>query len=425
MPPRPTTGRGKAAAKKPGKATKAAPRKAAPRNGTHKDGEPSGRATTVFLPADLRDVPGLTEAEIRPCLELFQVLREDGTVGAPDALPDLAKDKLLALYRGMLLIRVMDERLMGLQRQGRIGFYGEAKGQEATVVGAALALEERDWVVPALREAGAAILRGLPLRTYVAQILGNASDPSKGRQMPCHPGSRASHYVTMSSCVATQIPHATGMAWAAKIRKDPVVVLGFMGDGATSEEDFHVGVNFAGVYKVPVVFICQNNQWAISTPVGGQTAAQTIALKGLAYGIPSQRIDGNDVLAVYAAVKRAVDRARAGGGPTFIEALTYRVSAHSSSDDPSRYRDETITEAWKGRDPLVRMRAYLGSRGFWSDAEDAALTAALDAEVKAAVEAEEKVGPPPIDSLVEDVYEAVPRHLRDQLEEFKAARARG
>ncbi len=426
MPVRPTAGRGKAAGKKPaGKATKAAPKKAAAKNGAHDSGEAAGRATTVFLPADLRDVPGLTEAEIRPCLELFQVLREDGTVGAPDALPDLAKDKLLALYRGMLLIRVMDERLMGLQRQGRIGFYGEAKGQEATVVGAALALEERDWVVPALREAGAAILRGLPLRTYVAQILGNASDPSKGRQMPCHPGTRAARYVTMSSCVATQIPHATGMAWAAKIRKDPVVVLGFMGDGATSEEDFHVGVNFAGVYKVPVVFICQNNQWAISTPVGGQTAAQTIALKGLAYGIPSLRIDGNDVLAVYAAVKRAVDRARAGGGPTFIEALTYRVSAHSSSDDPSRYRDETITEAWKGRDPLVRMRAYLVARGFWSDAEDAALSASLDAEVKAAVEAEEKIGPPPIESLIEDVFEKVPRHLRDQLDEFKAARARG
>ncbi len=424
MPVRPTPGRGKGTARKPAKAAKAAAKKPAPRNGTPGNGDPRGRATTVFLPVDLRDVPGLTEDEIRPCLELFQVLGQDGTLVAPGALPELGKDKLLALYRGMLLIRVMDERLMGLQRQGRIGFYGEAKGQEATVVGAALALEERDWVVPALREAGAAILRGLPLRAYVAQILGNAQDPSKGRQLPCHPGTRASHYVTMSSCVATQIPHAAGMAWAAKLRKDPVVVLGFMGDGATSEEDFHVGVNFAGVFKVPCVFVCQNNQWAISTPVGGQTAAQTIALKGLAYGIPSQRIDGNDVLAVYTAVKRAVDRARAGGGPTFIEALTYRVSAHSSSDDPSRYRDESITEAWRAKDPLVRMRAYLAARGFWSEAEDTVLMAALDAEVKAAVEAEEKVGPPPIESLVEDVYVTVPRHLREQLEEYKAALAR-
>ena len=424
MSERASPGRGKAPPKKPAKSTKAAARKPAAGNGAPRNGEPSGRVTTVFLPSDLRDVPGLSEAEIRPCLELYQVLGEDGTVGAAGALPALPKEKLLALYQGMLRIRVMDERLMGLQRQGRIGFYGEARGQEATIVGAALALEERDWIVPALREAGAAILRGLPLRAYIAQILGNASDPSKGRQMPCHPGTRASRYVTMSSCVATQIPHATGMAWAAKLRKDPVVVLGFMGDGATSEEDFHVGVNFAGVFKVPCVFICQNNQWAISTPVGGQTAAQTLALKGLAYGIPSLRLDGNDVLAVYSAVKRAVDRARSGGGPTFIEALTYRVGAHSSSDDPSRYRDETITEAWRGKDPLARMRAYLVGRGFWSGAEDEALSAALDAEVKAAVEAEEKVGPPPLESLIEDVYVTVPRHLREQLDEHRAARSR-
>jgi pyruvate dehydrogenase E1 component alpha subunit len=171
--------------------------------------------------------------------------------------------------------------------------------------------------------------------------------------MPCHPGSRDARYVTMSSCIATQLPHAVGMAMAAKLRHDPVVIAGYMGDGATSEGDFHVALNFAAVYRAPVVLVCQNNQWAISTPVAGQTASPTIAHKALGYGIPALRVDGNDVLACYAAMRDAAAFARAGGGPMFLEALTYRVSAHSTSDDPSRYRDESVTAVWKSeRDPL-------------------------------------------------------------------------
>src|SRR5581483_11045104 len=219
---------------------------------------------------------------------------------------------------------------------GRIGFYGEARGQEAAIIGAAAALQQNDWIVPALREAGAAIFRGLSMREYVAQIFGNGNDVARGRQLPCHPGTRAARYVTMSSCIATQVPHAVGMAMAAKIKKDPVVVLGCLGDGASSEEDFHVAANFAGVFKAPVVLFCANNQWAISTPCTQQTASPTFAIKGVAYGLPSVRVDGNDILAVYSTVKAAVDRARRGDGPSFIEALTYRVSAHSSSDDPTR-----------------------------------------------------------------------------------------
>jgi pyruvate dehydrogenase E1 component alpha subunit len=352
-----------------------------------------------------------------PELGLYQVLGENG-IAEPTRVPRIVDSELLRMYRGMLTIRVMDERLLALQRQGRIGFYGEAKGQEGAVVGAAAALGPKDWIVPALREAGAAIYRGLPMRAYVAQIFGNADDVSKGRQLPCHPGTRAARYVTMSSCIATQLPHAVGMAWAARIKGDDVVVLGCLGDGASSEEDFHVAANFAGVYKVPVVFFCQNNQWAISTPVTLQTAAPTMAVKAVAYGFPGVRCDGNDVLAVYSCVRDAAERARRGEGPTLVEALTYRVSAHSSSDDPSRYRDENVTAAWRARDPLARYRAWLTAQGLLDAAADERMRAEIDAEVRDAVARNEHVAPPPLETLVEDVFAEVPWHLQEQLSEI-------
>jgi pyruvate dehydrogenase E1 component alpha subunit/2-oxoisovalerate dehydrogenase E1 component alpha subunit len=353
-----------------------------------------------------------------PALSLVQILREDGSADAA-RVPELSNEQLVRLYRGMLLIRVMDERLLAMQRQGRIGFYGEAKGQEAAVIGPAAALGPEDWLVPALRDAGGALYRGLTLRQYIAQIFGNANDVEQGRQLPCHPGTRAAKYVTMSSCIATQIPHAVGMAMAAKITKDPVVVLGCMGDGATSEEDFHVAINFAGVFKAPVVLYCANNQWAISTPCTQQTASKTFAIKGLAYGLPSVRVDGNDILAVYATVKAAVERARRGEGPTFVEALTYRVSAHSSSDDPSRYRDERITEQWKQKDPIDRFGRFLTARGLLTLERIEELREQLDAEVREAIASEEPTVPPPLRSIVEDVFAKVPAHLEAELAEIE------
>jgi pyruvate dehydrogenase E1 component alpha subunit/2-oxoisovalerate dehydrogenase E1 component alpha subunit len=206
------------------------------------------------------------------------------------------------------------------------------------------------------------------------------------------------------------------MAWAAKIAGDDVVVLGCLGDGASSEEDFHVAANFAGVYGVPVVFFCQNNQWAISTPVSLQTAAPTMAIKALAYGFGGVRCDGNDVLAVYGCVKDAVDKARRGGGPTLVEALTYRVSAHSSSDDPSRYRDENVTEAWRKKDPLQRFRTWMTAQGLLDAATDERMRAEIDAEVRDAVAKEEHVPPPSLETLVEDVFADVPPHLQEQLD---------
>jgi len=350
---------------------------------------------------------------------LFQLVAEDGSFDEAD-VAGIDKEQALALFRGMLSIRVIDARMIALQRQGRIGFYGEALGQEASVVGAAAALSPRDWLVPALREAGAGLYRGMSLGTYLAQILGNSNDVCKGRQMPCHPCDRDTNYVVMSSVVSTQIPHAVGIAMAMKIKESDQVCMGFMGDGGTSEGDFHTALTFAGVFSVPAVLVCQNNQWAISTPGSDQCAADTIALKGLGYGIESLRADGNDVFAVYELVKHAVEKARRGDGPTFIELLTYRVSAHSTSDDPSRYRDESITEVWKNkRDPLSRQRAFLAARGWLSADEAEAMAAEIEEHVREVVAEQELAGPPEIDTLIEDVFAEPTWLLREQLAQFK------
>jgi pyruvate dehydrogenase E1 component alpha subunit/2-oxoisovalerate dehydrogenase E1 component alpha subunit len=351
---------------------------------------------------------------------LFRILDEDGRAdeaGAARFDAELSR----RLYEGMLSIRVIDARMMALQRQGRIGFYGEAAGQEAAVVGSAAVTGPDDWIVPALREAGVGLFRGMTLESYVAQIFGNSLDPTRGRQMPCHPIDREHHYVVMSSCVASQVPHAVGVAMAMKRKGDRgVCCFGYLGDGATSEGDFHVAMNFAGVFGAPVVLVCQNNQWAISTPGSIQTAAETIALKGLGYGVESLRADGNDVFAVYEVCKYAADKARRGEGATFIELLTYRVSAHSSSDDPSRYRDEKVTEVWKSRrDPLRRLRIYLEQRGWLADGEHDAMAARLEANVRDVIARVEAAPPPPIESLVEDVYEEPTWILREQLAELQ------
>jgi pyruvate dehydrogenase E1 component alpha subunit/2-oxoisovalerate dehydrogenase E1 component alpha subunit len=229
---------------------------------------------------------------------------------------------------------------------------------------------------------------------------------------------RSVNQVSWSSCIGTQVPQAVGAAWAAKLRGHRTVVLGFMGDGATSEPDFHNGMNFAAVFKAPCVLVCQNNHYAISIPTARQTASQTIAVKGRAYGMPGVRVDGNDVLAVYRAVREAADRARSGGGPTFIEALTYRLGAHSTSDDPTRYRTQDEVEVWMKRDPVARLRQYLVRRGLLDDAADAALEAELGGEIAAAITEVEKLGPPARETLFEDVYAELPWHLREQREEL-------
>jgi pyruvate dehydrogenase E1 component alpha subunit/2-oxoisovalerate dehydrogenase E1 component alpha subunit len=229
--------------------------------------------------------------------------------------------------------------------------------------------------------------------------------------------------VTLSSPIATQVPQAVGAAHAAKIRKDGAVVIAYMGDGATSEGDFHVAMTFAGQLHLPVVLFCANNQWAISVPWDKQTKSATIAVKARAYGIPGVRVDGNDALAVWEVTRQAVDKARRGDGPTFIEALTYRIGAHSTSDDPSRYRDESITEQWKQRDPITRLYAYLCELGLWSEEREAAFVAERDALIRKTVAEQETLAGPDVRSLFEDVYAEPPWHLREQQAELLRAMA--
>ena len=332
--------------------------------------------------------------------------------------PPLPREVLLRLYREMVRLRTVDERMMTLQRQGRVGFYGACTGQEAATLASAIALETSDWIFPALREGGAMLLRGFPLVPYLCQIFGNSGDETKGRQMPSHMASKSVNQVSWSSCIGTQLPQAVGAAMAARIKGDRTVVAAYMGDGATSEGDFHVAMNFAGVFKAPVVFICQNNHWAISVPTARQTASESIAVKASAYGFPGVKVDGNDAVAVYGAVKEAVDRARNGGGPSLVECETYRIGAHSSSDDPTRYRDEREVEQWKKRDPLDLMRSRLQTWGMWTAQKEDELRAQVLEQVNAAIAEAEKKSDPPRESLFDDVYANAPWSLREQREEL-------
>jgi 2-oxoisovalerate dehydrogenase E1 component alpha subunit len=350
--------------------------------------------------------------------KLLQVVREDG--GVEHALePKLSEGQLKELYKYMLLVRLMDERGMLLQRQGRLGFYISAEGQEAVHVGAGYAMEPDDWYYPHYRDPGVALMRGVTFREVFHQLYGDAEDGIKGRQMPNHFSWKDRHAVSVSSPLSTQIPQATGTAYAMKYRKDRRIAMASFGDGSTSEGDFHVGLNFAAVWKCPVVFLCNNNQWAISVPLSKQTASESIAIKALAYGMEGIRVDGNDVLAVYRASKEAVDRARAGHGPTLIEAVTYRMGPHSSSDDNSRYTPKEQLEAWRRKDPLVRFQRYLETKGIWDAAWAQQLQEQTKAEIAEAVKQAEATPRPKLRTIVEDVFASPTPELDEQYQDLK------
>lgn len=345
--------------------------------------------------------------------EVLQILSASGAVDST-LLPDFSDEQFVELYRQMLLVRTTDTRMLNLQRQGRIGFYGTCKGQEAATVGSGFAVEKEDWIFPALREGGVLLLRGYPLELYMAQLVGCGSDPTHGRQMPCHFSSAEHHFVSLSSPIGTQISQAMGAAWAMKLKGAKTIVLGYMGDGATSEPDFHAALTFGAVHKVPAVFFCQNNQWAISVPFHRQTASEGIAIKAKAYGMEGVAVDGNDVLAVYSASQQAAERARSGEGPTLVEAITYRMEGHSSSDDATRYRDDEEVASWHERDPILRYRGFLVNRGLVDDAFDKEIRASVKSEVDSAIKVAEASPPPGEDTLFSDVYAELPAHLIEQ-----------
>ena len=345
--------------------------------------------------------------------KLLSVIKEDGSTFKTHD-PGLSDDVALTAYRSMVTARAFDERALKLQRQGRIGFFAPAMGQEAAQVGSALALEEGDWIFPAYRELAVALVRGMPIPALMGQLFGNQMDENKGRQMPNHYGYRDINFVTPSSPIGTHIIHCTGWAVAARFTGSDRVAIAYFGDGATSSNDFHTGLNFAGVYDAPAIFVCQNNGWAISLPVEKQTAAETLAQKAEAYGVEGVRVDGNDVLAMYAATRKAVEKARKGGGPTMIEAVTYRMGPHSSSDDPTRYRPDEEVEEWRKKDPIRRFRTYLEREGVWDQQQDEALWEQVRTELSKVVEEVEKAEAMPVTSLFEDVYADLTPQLREQ-----------
>ncbi|MBI4728522.1 MAG: pyruvate dehydrogenase (acetyl-transferring) E1 component subunit alpha [Acidobacteria bacterium] len=350
--------------------------------------------------------------------EAVQILTPDGTI-APDAdrAIDLKEEDLREIYRLMVLTRRCDEESTNLQRQGELGVYCPCLGQEAAQIGSAYALEPTDWIFPSYRELGPALLRGIDpadiLHMFRGTWHGGTWDFRKHRFAPyCVP-------------VGTQPLHAAGFGIAAKLDRSDVVVIVYFGDGATSEGDFHEGCNFAGVWRAPVVFFCQNNQYAISLPTARQTAAPTIASKALGYGFPGVRVDGNDVLAVHAVTKEAVRRAREGGGPTLIEAMTFRMGPHSTADDPTRYRGAEEVESWKRLDPIHRFAAYLERESLLTGDFVARCAGEADEAAARLREAIVGAGPPPAEQLFEHVYAVRPPVLERQLERLRRLQARG
>ncbi len=329
----------------------------------------------------------------------------------------LSPEQRASVYRTMVLSRAIDERCLSLQRQGRIGFYVPASGQEAAQIGCAAALESEDWIFPAYREIGIALWRGIPFRTLLDQFIGNAEDPMKGRQMPNHYGFREKNFVVASSPIGTQISQAVGAAMAIQRRKAPIVTATFFGDGATSSSDFHAGLNFAGVFRTPTIFFCQNNQWAISLPRERQTRSSTLAQKAEAYGFPGVVVDGTDVEAVHRAVRTARARAVAGEGPTLIEAQVYRYGPHSTSDDPRRYRSDEELATWKRRDPILRLKETLIAADEWTEAKDTELLEGIRAQISQAIEAAEAAPPVAPSTLFDDTF----ARRTPQLEEERGA----
>jgi pyruvate dehydrogenase E1 component alpha subunit len=337
-------------------------------------------------------------------IEYLSILDEKGQLDEKLAKGTLSDDEVTALYEHMVICRQLDEVAFKLQRSGRMGTYPQNKGQEAAAVGSAqAAIKGTDWLVPCYRENAALFMHGLPMHYVLLHWMGD----ERGNQIP-----EGVLMTPLSIPIGTHMLHAMGIAWAFKIRGEQRVALTYFGDGATSEGDFHEAMNFASTLQVPCVFICQNNQWAISVPREQQMASETVAQKAIAYGMPGIQVDGNDIFAVYKATKEAVDRARAGGGPSFIEAVTYRLGDHTTADDARRYRSQEEVESWLAKDPLIRTRIYLEKKGAWDDKKQEALEARAKTIVQEVIKTAEGIEQP----NPEDIFNHTFATLCDELE---------
>ncbi|MEX0700121.1 MAG: pyruvate dehydrogenase (acetyl-transferring) E1 component subunit alpha [Acidimicrobiia bacterium] len=346
-------------------------------------------------------------------MELYptrQILAPDGTVSG--SLPDLSADLAWEMYRLMVLSREFDRRMLALQRQGRVGTYAMLEGQEAVQIGSALALASDDFVFPSYREHGVQLARGVPIEVVMAYWRGL---PNKDWDFHRY----RTGIVTVP--IASQLPHAVGYSYVTQLRGETSVTAVYFGDGATSENDFHSGMNFAGVWKTPTVFICANNLYAISVPYEKQTASPTIAQKADAYGFPGVRVDGMDVIAMYEVTREAVERARAGLGPTLIEALTYRYGPHATADDARRYRSAEEEDSWRARDPILRMRRLLEERGEWDEQAEAKVAMEVADQVESAITDIEARPLPTRDDAVRHAFARLPLQVVEQLHEMQRA----
>jgi 2-oxoisovalerate dehydrogenase E1 component alpha subunit len=374
---------------------------------------PAGSAPKPDIGVSAAETEALTKGLVR-------VLDDDGkAVGPWD--PKLDADTLRKILRDMVLQRIFDDRMYRAQRQGKTSFYMKATGEEAIAITTATALDREDMNFPTYRQQGLLIARGYPLFEMMCQIYSNKGDKLNGRQLPIMYSSKEHGFFTISGNLGTQFPQAVGWAMASAIKGDSRIAVGWIGDGATAEGDFHSGMTFAAVYNAPAVLCIVNNQWAISSFSGIAGAEKaTFAQRAVGYGLPGLRVDGNDVLAVYAAVRWAADRARSNLGSTLIEFFTYRAEGHSTSDDPTGYRPAGEAKAWPLGDPIERLKQHLVLLGEWDEERHEAMRAECDAEVRAAQKEAEKLGVLPeqgkdnIESMFDDVYADVPWNLAEQ-----------
>jgi|TARA_B100001105_G_C22375520_1_gene437016 2-oxoisovalerate dehydrogenase E1 component alpha subunit len=355
---------------------------------------------------------------------LIRVLSDDN-IASGDWNRNISAENLRLGLEHMVRLRIFDDRMMKMQRTGKLSFYMRSLGEEAVAIAQTMALENQDWIFPSYRQPGAQFVRGRDMVSMICHCIGNEEDNVKGRQMPVHYTWKEGRFISISSPVGTQFSQAVGVGLASQYKGLDEVTISWIGEGSSSQGDYHYALNFAGVFKAPVILNTVNNQWAISSHVNVATAGKNFAIRGIPYDLPSFRVDGNDFLALYSVTKWARERAAGGLGATHIEVLTYRAGAHSSSDDPSRYRPENEAECWPGGDPIERLKSHLIAIGEWSDKQQNSLEEKIDSEVMSAYKEAIKFGDlangpyPSSDHIFTEVYETVPWHLEEQRKEMK------
>lgn len=352
-------------------------------------------------------------------IPMLQILDTEGEVRGDATAIQIDKDTAQQIVKTMDFIRILDERMVAAQRQGRISFYLASTGEEAASVASAAALKQCDLIMSQYREQGALAYRGYTPEQFMNQMFSNHNDPNKGRQMPIHYGDKPLNFMTISSPLGTQIPQAAGYAYGQKLAGEDAITICYFGEGAASEGDFHAGLNMAAVLHCPVIFFCRNNGYAISTPAEEQFAGDGIASRGIGYGVKTIRVDGNDVLAIYAATQKAREIALKESCPVLIEAMTYRLAAHSTSDDPSGYRSKKEEETWRAKDPIARFKKWMVAKQWLDEPSHNKACELVRQDVLAALKKAETVAINPIDDIVTDVYDTVPWHLQKQVDELK------